>query len=58
MTIGVVFDLSGSMNSKFQRARKRIEWSFFEHRILLDEFFVVGFERPSCGDCGLHLGRG
>jgi Ca-activated chloride channel family protein len=47
VTIGVVFDLSGSMNSKFQRARKALS-EFLRTSNPLDEFFVVGFnDRPA-----------
>ena len=47
ITIGVVFDLSGSMASKFVRARKALT-EFLRTSNPLDEFFVVGFnDRPS-----------
>ena len=47
VTIGVIFDLSGSMNSKFQRARKALS-EFLRTSNPLDEFFVVGFnDRPA-----------
>src|SRR5262249_35233246 len=47
VTIGIVFDLSGSMNSKFQRARKALS-EFLRTSNPLDEFFVVGFnDRPA-----------
>ena len=49
VTIGIVFDLSGSMTSKFMRARKAL--SEFSERTVQsgqDEFFVVGFnDRPA-----------
>ena len=47
ITIGVVFDLSGSMTSKFARARKALT-EFLRTSNPQDEFFVVGFnDRPS-----------
>jgi len=47
ITIGVVFDLSGSMAPKFVRARKALT-EFLRTSNPLDEFFVVGFnDRPS-----------
>jgi Ca-activated chloride channel family protein len=47
ITIGVVFDLSGSMASKFFRARKALT-EFLRTSNPQDEFFVVGFnDRPS-----------
>jgi len=47
VTIGVIFDLSGSMNSKFQRARKALS-EFLRTSNPQDEFFVVGFnDRPA-----------
>jgi Ca-activated chloride channel homolog len=47
VTIGVVFDLSGSMNSKFARARKALS-EFLRTSNPQDEFFVVGFnDRPA-----------
>ena len=47
LTIGVVFDLSGSMSSKFTRARKALT-EFLRTSNPEDEFFVVGFnERPA-----------
>ncbi len=57
VTIGIVFDLSGSMGSKFNRARKALT-EFLRTSNPLDEFFVVGFQRPACGDCGLYVGCG
>jgi Ca-activated chloride channel homolog len=47
LTIGVIFDLSGSMSSKFVRARKALT-EFLRTSNPQDEFFVVGFnDRPS-----------
>ena len=47
ITIGVVLDLSGSMTSKFTRARKALT-VFLRTSNPQDEFFVVGFnDRPS-----------
>lgn len=47
LTIGVVFDLSGSMQSKFVRARKALS-EFLRTCNPQDEFFVVGFnDRPA-----------
>ena len=47
MTIGIVFDLSGSMTSKFLRARKALS-EFLRTCNPQDEFFVVGFnDRPA-----------
>jgi Ca-activated chloride channel family protein len=47
VTIGIVFDLSGSMTSKFLRARKALS-EFLRTSNPLDEFFVVGFnDRPA-----------
>jgi Ca-activated chloride channel family protein len=47
VTIGVIFDLSGSMSSKFQRARKALSESLRTSNPQ-DEFFVVGFnDRPA-----------
>jgi Ca-activated chloride channel family protein len=47
VTIGIIFDLSGSMSSKFQRARKALS-EFLRTSNPQDEFFVVGFnDRPA-----------
>ncbi len=47
LTIGVIFDLSGSMSSKFVRARKALT-EFLRTCNPQDEFFVVGFnDRPA-----------
>jgi Ca-activated chloride channel family protein len=47
VTIGVVFDLSGSMGSKFIRARKALS-EFLRTSNPQDEFFVVGFnDKPA-----------
>lgn len=47
LTIGIIFDLSGSMGSKFLRARKALT-EFLRTSNPQDEFFVVGFnDRPS-----------
>jgi len=47
LTIGIVFDLSGSMTSKFVRARKALS-EFLRTCNPQDEFFVVGFnDRPA-----------
>jgi Ca-activated chloride channel homolog len=47
ISIGVVFDLSGSMSSKFTRARKALT-EFLRTSNPQDEFFVVGFnDRPA-----------
>jgi len=47
LTIGIVFDLSGSMSSKFIRARKALT-EFLRTSNPEDEFFVVGFnDRPA-----------
>ena len=47
VTIGIVFDLSGSMTSKFARARKALS-EFLRTSNPQDEFFVVGFnDRPA-----------
>jgi Ca-activated chloride channel homolog len=47
LTIGVVFDLSGSMSSKFVRARRALT-EFLRTSNPEDEFFVVGFnDRPA-----------
>jgi Ca-activated chloride channel family protein len=47
LTIGIVFDLSGSMQSKFIRARKALS-EFLRTCNPQDEFFVVGFnDRPA-----------
>jgi len=47
VTIGIVFDLSGSMTSKFMRARKALD-EFLRTSNPQDEFFVVGFnDRPA-----------
>jgi Ca-activated chloride channel family protein len=47
LTIGIIFDLSGSMSSKFARARKALN-EFLRTSNPQDEFFVVGFnDRPS-----------
>jgi Ca-activated chloride channel family protein len=42
VTIGIVFDLSGSMSSKFARARRALS-AFLRTSNPQDEFFVVGF---------------
>jgi len=47
VTIGVVFDLSGSMQSKFARARRALT-EFLRTSNPQDEFFVVGFnDKPA-----------
>src|SRR5213075_3154958 len=47
VTIGIVFDLSGSMNAKFMRARKALS-EFLRTSSPQDEFFVVGFnDKPA-----------
>jgi len=47
LTIGIVFDLSGSMQGKFVRARKALT-EFLRTCNPQDEFFVVGFnDRPA-----------
>jgi Ca-activated chloride channel homolog len=47
VTIGIIFDLSGSMSSKFMRARKALT-EFLTTSNPQDEFFVVGFnDRPA-----------
>ena len=47
LTIGIVFDLSGSMQSKFIRARKALS-EFLRTCNPQDEFFVVGFnDKPA-----------
>lgn len=47
LTIGIIFDLSGSMSSKFIRARKALQ-EFLRTSNPQDEFFVVGFnDRPA-----------
>ncbi|QHN04534.1 VWA domain-containing protein [Granulicella sp. WH15] len=47
VSIGIVFDLSGSMQSKFARARRALS-EFMSTSNPLDEFFVVAFnDRPA-----------
>ncbi len=47
VTIGIVFDLSGSMGSKFARARKALS-EFMRTSNPADEFFVIGFnDKPA-----------
>jgi Ca-activated chloride channel homolog len=47
LSIGIIFDLSGSMQSKFIRARKALT-EFLRTCNPKDEFFVVGFnDRPA-----------
>ncbi len=47
VTIGVVFDLSGSMQTKFTRARRALT-EFLRTSNPLDEFFVVAFnDKPA-----------
>lgn len=47
VTIGIVFDLSGSMGSKYTRARKALS-EFLRTSNPLDEFFVIGFnDKPA-----------
>lgn len=47
VTIGIIFDLSGSMTSKFARARKALS-EFMRTSNPQDEFFVVAFnDRPA-----------
>jgi Ca-activated chloride channel family protein len=47
LTIGIVFDLSGSMGSKIGRARKALS-EFLRTCNPQDEFFVIGFnDRPA-----------
>jgi Ca-activated chloride channel family protein len=47
VTIGIIFDLSGSMQAKFVRARKALS-EFLRTSNPLDEFFVVGFnDKPA-----------
>ncbi len=46
VTIGIIFDLSGSMSSKYQRARQALA-QFLATSNPQDEYFVVGFnDRP------------
>jgi Ca-activated chloride channel family protein len=46
VSIGIIFDLSGSMNSKLMRARESI-LQFIKTANPQDEFFVIGFnDRP------------
>jgi Ca-activated chloride channel homolog len=47
LSIGIIFDLSGSMQSKFLRARKALS-EFLRTCNPQDEFFVIGFnDRPA-----------
>src|SRR5947209_7578278 len=47
LSIGIIFDLSGSMSSKYLRARKALA-EFLRTSNPQDEFFVVGFnDRPA-----------
>jgi Ca-activated chloride channel family protein len=47
VTIGIIFDLSGSMTSKFARARKALS-AFLRTSNPQDEFFVVAFnDKPA-----------
>ena len=47
LSIGIIFDLSGSMQSKFVRARKALS-EFLRTCNPQDEFFVIGFnDRPA-----------
>ncbi len=47
LSIGIIFDLSGSMQSKFVRARKALS-EFLHTSNPQDEFFVIGFnDRPA-----------
>ncbi len=47
LSIGIIFDLSGSMQSKFVRARKALS-EFLHTCNPQDEFFVIGFnDRPA-----------
>jgi Ca-activated chloride channel family protein len=47
ISIGLIFDLSGSMSSKFVRARRALS-AFLRTSNPQDEFFVVGFnDRPA-----------
>ncbi|WP_263411297.1 VWA domain-containing protein [Terriglobus tenax] len=47
VTIGIIFDMSGSMNSKYQRSRKALS-AFMRTSNPEDEFFVVAFnDRPA-----------
>ncbi len=47
VTIGIIFDLSGSMNSKYARARKALS-EFMRTSNPQDEFFVIAFnDRPA-----------
>ncbi|HZY63009.1 MAG TPA: VWA domain-containing protein [Edaphobacter sp.] len=47
VSIGIVFDLSGSMSSKFRRSQKAL-MEFLRTSNPKDEFFVVGFnDRPA-----------
>lgn len=47
VTIGIIFDLSGSMTSKFLRARRALT-EFLRTSNPQDEFFVIGFnDRPA-----------
>lgn len=47
ISIGIIFDLSGSMNSKFARARRALS-EFMRTSNPQDEFFVVAFnDRPN-----------
>ncbi len=47
ISIGIIFDLSGSMNSKFTRARRALS-EFMRTSNPQDEFFVIAFnDRPN-----------
>lgn len=47
ISVGIIFDLSGSMSSKFVRARRALS-TFLRTSNPEDEFFVVGFnDRPA-----------
>ncbi len=47
ISIGIIFDLSGSMNSKFSRARRALS-EFMRTSNPQDEFFVIAFnDRPN-----------
>jgi Ca-activated chloride channel family protein len=42
ISLGVIFDVSGSMSSKIERAREAVE-EFFKTANPQDEFFIVAF---------------
>ena len=53
ISIGVIFDMSGSMSSKIERAREAVI-EFFKTANPQDEFFMIAFADKPRGNLRLH----